>query len=102
MGYWRERLPQQRFMEIHYEDIVHDQESQTRRLLDFCGLSWNEACLRFHENAAPVPTASSVQVRQPLYSGAIGRWRKYGSKLDALRHHLEGSHSPGGISSSGT
>ena len=86
--HWRESLPQNRFMEVHYEDIVHDQENQTRRLLDFCGLPWEEACLRFHENTAPVSTASSVQVRQPLYSGSIGRWKKYGSKLDELRKSL--------------
>ncbi len=49
-----------RFMEIHYESIVHDQEGQTRRLLDFCGLDWDEACLRFHENAAPVSTKLGI------------------------------------------
>ena len=86
---WRERMPASAYLELRYEDIVHDQEDQTRRLLDFCGLSWNEACLRFHENTAPVATASSVQVRQPLYSGSIGRWKKYGSRLDSLRRGLE-------------
>jgi hypothetical protein len=75
-------------MEIHYEDIVFDQENQTRRLLEFCGLTWEEACLRFHENTAPVSTASSVQVRQPLYSGSIGRWKKYGSALHGLKTAL--------------
>ena len=88
MSYWRDTLPNNRFMEIRYEDIVFDQENQTRRLLEFCGLDWEEACLRFHENAAPVSTASSVQVRQPLYSGSIGRWKKYGDKLDSLKHAL--------------
>jgi hypothetical protein len=88
MTHWRENLPNDRFMEVHYEDIVFDQENQTRRLLEFCGLPWEEACLRFHENAAPVSTASSVQVRQPLYSGSIGRWKKYGDKLDGLREAL--------------
>ena len=88
MSVWRRRLPQDRFMEIHYEDIVFDQENQTRRLLEFCGLTWEEACLRFHENTAPVSTASSVQVRQPLYSGSIGRWKKYGSALHGLKTAL--------------
>jgi len=82
MTHWREHLPSDRFMEVRYEDIVLDQENQTRRLLEFCGLDWEEACLRFHENTAPVSTASSVQVRQPLYSGSIGRWQRYGNKLD--------------------
>ena len=75
-------------MEIHYEDIVSDQENQTRKLLSFCGLKWDEACLRFHENTAPVDTASAVQVRTPLHSGSIGRWKKYGNKLDELRAAL--------------
>lgn len=88
MTHWREHLSKDRFMEVHYEDIVFDQENQTRRLLDFCGLPWEEACMRFHENKAPVSTASSVQVRQPLYSGSIGRWKKYGDKLDGLREAL--------------
>jgi len=81
-------LPQDRFMEVNYEDIVRDQENQTRRLLEFSGLPWQEACMRFHENAAPVSTASSVQVRQPLYSGSIGRWKKYGKSLDVLKEAL--------------
>ena len=88
MSHWRDTLPSNRFMEVRYEDIVFDQDAQTRRLLDFCDLPWEEACLRFHENAAPVSTASSVQVRQPLYSGSIGRWKKYGDKLDGLKKAL--------------
>ncbi|NNC36951.1 MAG: sulfotransferase family protein [Acidimicrobiales bacterium] len=88
MAHWRETLPADRFMEVRYEDIVFDQENQTRRLLGFCDLPWDEACMRFHENKAPVSTASSVQVRQPLYAGSIGRWKKYGDKLDALRNAL--------------
>ena len=88
MTHWRSVLPADRFMELHYEDIVHTQEKETRRLLSFCGLPWDEACLRFHENTAPVSTASSVQVRQPLYSGSIGRWRKYGDSLKELRNQL--------------
>lgn len=88
MTQWRRHLPADRFMEVRYEDIVHDQENQTRRLLEFCDLGWEEACLRFHENEAPVATASSVQVRQPLYSGSIGRWKRYGDKLEKLRKAL--------------
>jgi hypothetical protein len=85
---WRRSMPSSRYVELQYEDIIYDQENQTRKLLDFCGLSWNEACLRFHENAAPVATASSVQVRQPLYSTSIGRWKKYGDRLDSLGQSL--------------
>lgn len=88
IAHWRQSLPAENLLEVHYEKIVHDQENQTRRLLDFCDLSWNEACLRFHQNSAPVSTASSVQVRQPLYSGSIDRWKKYGNRLNGLRRDL--------------
>jgi tetratricopeptide (TPR) repeat protein len=89
VGHWRAALPADRFTEVAYEDIVADQEGQTRRLLDFCGLAWDPRCLDFHENAAPVATASSVQARQPLYATSIGRWRHYGAGLDPLRRVLE-------------
>ena len=89
LAVWRQHMPASHFIELRYEDIVHDQENKTRELLAFCELPWNEACLRFHENAAPVATASSVQVRQPLYSGSIGRWKKYGNRLDAIRRRLK-------------
>lgn len=89
MTHWRSHLPADRFMEIGYEHIVQGQENQTERLLDFCGLPWEDACMRFHENTAAVSTASSVQVRQPLYSGSIGRWKKYGDKLDELQSVLD-------------
>ena len=88
MSHWRAKLPVSRFMEVKYEDIVFDQENQTRKLLEFCGLSFEEACMNFHQNSAPVSTASSVQVRQPLYSGSISRWKKYGTKLDKLQQAL--------------
>ena len=88
MRHWKKRLPEQSYTETHYEKLVQNQEVETRRLLAFCGLDWDEACLRFHENAAPTDTASSVQVRQPLYAGAIGRWKKYGPKLDGLKTAL--------------
>ncbi len=88
MTHAREVLPPSRFLEVRYEDIVSDQEAQTRRLLEFCDLEWDAACLSFHENKAPVDTASSVQVRQPLYSGSVGRWEKYGDGLAALKAAL--------------
>ena len=88
MAHWARALPEDRFMQVHYEDIVFSQFEQTERLLEFCGLDWEDACLNFHENDAPVSTASSVQVRQPLYSGSIGRWQRYGDKLKELEHYL--------------
>ncbi|MEM0911140.1 MAG: sulfotransferase [Pseudomonadota bacterium] len=77
-------LPHNRFLQVSYEDLVLNQEEQTRRLLDFCELEWDDACMRFHKNTDPVSTASSVQVRQPLYSKSIGRWKRYGNRLDEL------------------
>lgn len=88
MSHWRKNLSNTQFMEVRYEDIVFNQEEETRRLLKFSGLEFEEACLNFHENEAPVSTASSVQVRKPLYSGSIGRWKKYGTKLNPLRTAL--------------
>lgn len=74
-------LPQDRFTVVHYEQVVKDLEGETRRLLDFCGLPFEESCLSFHENASPVATASSAQVRQPLYTSAVARWRRYEAGL---------------------
>lgn len=88
VAHWANTLPADRFMQVHYENIVFDQEAETRRLLEFCDLSWDERCLRFHENEAPVSTASSVQVRQPLYSGSIGRWTRFGDRVEGLRTAL--------------
>ena len=83
--HWREILPADRYMEIAYEDIIADQEGSTRALLRHCGLDWQAQCLDFHRQSGPVATASSVQVRQPLYSSSVGRWRRYGAALDGLR-----------------
>ena len=86
--HWAETISPNQFMEIQYEEIVADQEEQTRRLLKFCDLPWEDACLDFHQNKAPVATASSVQVRQPLYASSVDRWKKYGSGLDPLKRIL--------------
>ncbi|HWE46320.1 MAG TPA: sulfotransferase [Caulobacteraceae bacterium] len=81
IAHWRRVLPANRFIEVSYETLVANQEAQTRRLLDFCGLDWNEQVLNFHENAAGVSTASSAQVRSPVYATSVGRWKRYGDKL---------------------
>ena len=65
--------------------MIADQEGETRRLPSHCGLDWQEACLDFHNQKGAVATASSVQVRQPLYSSSIGRWKRHGTALDSLR-----------------
>jgi hypothetical protein len=85
----RETLPASRLQVLDYDALVADQEVQTRQLLTFCGLPWDPACLQFHRNAEAVSTASSVQVRQPLYTGASGRWRRWEALLAPARKVFE-------------
>lgn len=84
MRHWQQVLPG-RILEVDYEQLVNDQEGQTRRLLEFCGLPWDDACLRFQDNAAPVATASVVQVREGLHARSSGRWKRYADQLTELR-----------------
>jgi hypothetical protein len=88
MAHWGRILPG-RVLELDYEALVTDQEGQTRRLLAHCGLDWDPRCLAFERNVAAVATASAVQVRRKLYTGAIGRWRRYATQLEPLRRQLE-------------
>jgi tetratricopeptide (TPR) repeat protein len=90
MAFWRERMPG-RILEIDYETVVDQQEASTRRLLDFCGLGWDDACLRFEQNEAPVSTASAVQVRSPMYRSALNRWKRYEPQLGELKELLTGA-----------
>jgi tetratricopeptide (TPR) repeat protein len=87
MAHWKRVLPG-RILEVDYEELVGDQEASTRRLLEHCGLPWNDACLHFERNRAPVSTASSVQVRAPIYRSAMHRWKKYEAQLTGLRELL--------------
>jgi tetratricopeptide (TPR) repeat protein len=84
-AHWRKTLPSDRYLEIAYEDIVADLDGSVHKLLDHCGLDWQDGCLDFHTQGGAVATASSVQVRQPIYSSSVDRWRRYGSALDGLR-----------------
>jgi tetratricopeptide (TPR) repeat protein len=90
MAHWRDVMPAGSFIDVRYEDVVDDIEGQTRRLLDYCGLAWSDACIDFHRNTRQIRTASLAQVRQPLYRGSIGRWRHYEHFLEPLRTALEG------------
>ncbi len=89
MTKWRDELPSSRFREFNYESIVEDQERESREIVSFCGLPWSEACLDFHKNKAPVATASSVQVRNPIYSTSVERWKKYGASVSPLYDALQ-------------
>jgi hypothetical protein len=88
MGHWRSVLPAGAFLDVQYEDIVADQETQARRMIAFCGLDWNDACIDFHKSKRSIRTASVTQVRQPIYKSSVERWRPYekflGPLLDAL------------------
>lgn len=88
MDHWRKVLPAGAFLDINYEDIVADQEGQARRMLDYCGLPWNPACLEFHKTKRQVRTASVTQVRQPIYTTSVERWRKYEKFLGPLLDEL--------------
>lgn len=81
MMHFRQTLPADRFTEVAYEDLVFDVEGEARRLVAFAGLDWQERCLAFHENAAPVATASASQVRRPLYATSVHRWKRYRDSL---------------------
>jgi tetratricopeptide (TPR) repeat protein len=82
-GHWLRVLPLE-ILVIDYEKLVEDLEGQSRRLIEFLGLAWEPACLDFHLTERPVLTASAWQVRQPLYSRSIGRWRHYERHLAPL------------------
>jgi hypothetical protein len=71
-------------LDVQYEELVANPGEQVRRLLEHCGLPWEEGCLRFHENPRAVRTASSEQVRRPIYATAVHRWRHYEAELQPL------------------
>jgi len=83
MRHWQQVLPG-RVHTVGYEELVERQEAVTRELLDYCGLRWDDACLRFHESLRPVQTNSNVQVRQPMYRDSVDRWRKFETYLGPL------------------
>lgn len=89
LQHWQRTLPGV-ILEVRYERLVAEPEAETRRLLAHCGLAWDDACLAFERNQAPVSTASAVQVRQPLYRSAVERHRHYQSQLAPLTALLEG------------
>jgi tetratricopeptide (TPR) repeat protein len=88
MDYWHEVLPG-RVLTVQYEEVVTDFENQVRRLLEYCGLPFEEGCLNFYDTDRPVRTASSEQVRQPIYTQSLGRWHYYEQHLDELKEVLD-------------
>lgn len=90
MAHWERLLPG-RILTVRYETLVCEQDACTRQLVDACGLAWNDACLRFDRNPAPVATASALQVRHPMSRDSVKRWKRYESQLEPLRRLLEGA-----------
>jgi tetratricopeptide (TPR) repeat protein len=88
MQHWQSSLPG-RILDVSYEKLVTNQEEESRRIISFCGMEWQDACLNFHKNRAPSMTASLSQVRQPVYTTSIGRWQNYREDLRPLEVMFE-------------
>lgn len=90
MQHWLEVLPTTPF-DLHYADLVNQQEDVSRKLLEWTGIAWDDACLSFQDNSRPVTTASNWQVRRPMYRSGLDRWKNYDQYLDPLRDALAGT-----------
>jgi hypothetical protein len=87
MDHWDEVLPG-KVLHLQYEELIREPDTVIRRLLAHCGLPFESACLSFHETERPVRTASSEQVRQPLYASGVGYWKHFAKDLEPLRRSL--------------
>ena len=88
MSFWHELYPN-KIYDVCYEDLTTNQEEETRKLLEYCDLEWDENCLNFHNNERAVKTASALQVRKKMYQGSSEAWKKYESYLQPLIKGLE-------------
>lgn len=88
MSHWNRAFPG-RILEVGYESLVQDQERTSRRIVSHCGLDWDDACLAFEKNDAPVATASAAQVRAPIYTSSLGRWKRHRERLAPMIRMLE-------------
>lgn len=84
MNHWRSILPTHAWLDIHYEDIIQQTEIEAKRLIAYCDLPWDPACLTFYESKRTVRTASFIQVRQPVYTSSLNRWRRFENELAPL------------------
>jgi len=91
MDHWDDVMPG-KVLHVHYEQVIAELETQVRRILEHCGLPWDANCLRFHETRRDVRTASSEQVRRPIYRSSVNLWRHYephlGELIEVLRPEL--------------
>jgi tetratricopeptide (TPR) repeat protein len=88
LDHWRDAVPL-RILDVQYEKLVADPETESRRIIDFLGLDWEPECLEFHRNSSPVLSSSLWQVRQPIYNGSVGRWKHYEKHLGPLLQALQ-------------
>jgi tetratricopeptide (TPR) repeat protein len=86
--HWKSTLPPHALLEVNYEDIVSNPAVESRRLIEFAGLPWQDEVLSFHQSQAPSATASAVQIRRPIYASSVGKWRHHGERLQPLRTRL--------------
>jgi len=88
MAFWHQLFPN-KIYDISYEDLTSNQEEETRKLLKYCNLDWDESCLSFHKNERAVKTASALQVREKMYQGSSDAWKKYEAYLKPLLNELK-------------
>ena len=89
-AHWRQLLPATVLLEVNYEELVENLEQQARRIVQHCGLEWNDRCLAFYATERLVRTASATQVRQPIYRSSIGRWHQLEDLLQPMLRGLQG------------
>lgn len=92
-NHWEAVMPES-ILQIDYEDLVRDLEGSARRIVEFAGLAWDDACLSFHETERTVQTASATQVRQPIYETSVNRWKPYEAQLKPLARAFEANGVP--------
>jgi hypothetical protein len=83
MAHWYKTFPDTIY-DVCYEKLTVNQEVETKKLLDFCGLDWNDKCLSFHKTTRNVNTASNYQVRQPMYTSSVNGWKRFEKQLQPL------------------
>lgn len=88
MNHWHEVLPEGRILKVQHEDVLNDLETQVRRILDYCGLPFEQSCIDFHKTDRAVRTASSEQVRQPINTSGLSQWKPFENHLAPLKTAL--------------
>ena len=96
MAHWKRELPLP-FLDVVYEETVADTEAMARRVVEFAGLDWDDACLSFQNTENRSRTLSQWQVRQPVYTTSVQRWRRYDSRIGPLKAALAGLYPAGSL-----